>query len=331
MPSLPDLPTELLVQIIKHYPELYLDIDASIHGVPSDRFSGNDTLRELSQTCRILRGIFLPILWERVHACFTKRNSPKRKTPQRPKMLERRMIGIQKTAYVLPYIHSLSVTLQECSMSNWQPMAQFIRVLQLLPNLRNLTIIRPPFDMVSIFVASMEGKVIPSVVSLVLPDARLAPILHCFPNVQILTCQNSYHCGGLLEGTKDSCKQIHTINNFYLSSSVVQLLREAIPQVKCLSIWNNIQDWQKGSLPLLEGMDNLSDLRIHYRPPPTGFYAQRVLPLDEIIAAAKRILGTSNAKGRKELHIQHLQGNVAEFVRIFTKEEIFMVAGASDY
>jgi hypothetical protein len=104
MHSLPDLPTELLMEIIKYYPELYLDIDAAIRGVSSEQFDGNDVLRALSQTSHVLRGIFLPLLWARVHACFTARNRPKRKIRTRAKMLERRMIGIRKTPYVVPHI-----------------------------------------------------------------------------------------------------------------------------------------------------------------------------------------------------------------------------------
>lgn len=74
-PRSPDpIPTELLMEIIKYYPlyypELYLDIDAAIHGVPSEQFDGNDVLHALSQTSRVLRGIFLPLLWARVHACM---------------------------------------------------------------------------------------------------------------------------------------------------------------------------------------------------------------------------------------------------------------------
>ncbi|KAJ7493704.1 hypothetical protein FB451DRAFT_448167 [Mycena latifolia] len=316
MPSLPDLPTELLMEVVKYYPDLYVDINATIHGMSRHQFNGNDTLRALSQTCRILRGIFLPVLWERVHACFTTRIVLKRKIKRRAKMLERRMIGIQKTPYVLPHIRSLSVTLEECTMGNWQPMAQFIRVLQLLPNLRNLTILWAPRAMVSVLVTSMQDKVFPSVLSLAIQNT-LAPILQCFPNVQTLTCQESY-CITLLGAAKDCCQHLHTVNNISLSPPVLTRLREAIPQVKRLSIWRDIY---LTHMALLEGMDSLSDLRIRYRPPRSESYAQYQNELGDIIASAKRILRTSNAKGQKELHIQYLDtdvpGDVIKEVKIF--------------
>jgi hypothetical protein len=109
MPSLPDLPTELLMEIVKYYPELYLDIDTVIRGVPSEQLDGNDVLRALSQTSHVLRGIFLPLLWARVHSCFTARNRPKRKI--RTRALEHRMIGIRKTPYVVPHIRYARSTL----------------------------------------------------------------------------------------------------------------------------------------------------------------------------------------------------------------------------
>ncbi|KAJ7493757.1 hypothetical protein FB451DRAFT_1215295 [Mycena latifolia] len=321
MPSLPDLPTELLMEIVKYYPDLHLYIDASIRGVYNDEFSGNDTLRALSQTCRTLRGIFLPVLWERVHACFTVRNLP-RKIKRRAKMLERRMIGIQKTVYILPYIQSLTVTLEECHMGNWQPMAQFIRVLQLLPDLRILTIIRAPGDMASVFLTSIYGKAFPSVVSLTIQSV-LAPILRCFPNLETLTCQDPY-CTKLLEGAKDCCENIHTVNNISLVPQALNCLREMFPRVRRLSIWRDIR---LDGLALLEGMDDLSDLRIRYSPPRNHFYAewQRPPPLDEVITAAKRILRTSKTKRQKELRIQHLVDNIS--VDKIEEEQIFIVGG----
>ncbi|KAF8177461.1 hypothetical protein K438DRAFT_2022205 [Mycena galopus ATCC 62051] len=229
MPSLSDLPTEILIEIVGYYPQL-------IHGVPiADRFTvqnplnagpdggvrtelfdGNNTLRALSQTSRALRGVFLPVLWARVHACFTKWNMPKGKVKRRAKMLERRMIGIQKTPYIVPYIHSLTVTLMECGMGNWQPIAQFIRVLTLLQNLRDLTVLRVPNDMVPVFDSSCRGKVFPSVQRLALDD-HLAPILPSFPNIHTLTFPWSDQSANVLSSIKASCKRIHTLNHFRLS------------------------------------------------------------------------------------------------------------------
>jgi hypothetical protein len=229
MPSLLDLPTELLMEIVKSYPPLYAyDADALAHGVKIKQFYGQNALRALSQTCCTLRTIFLPALWVRVHAgplwVLSREGSHK--------ILERRMRGIQRTPYLVPYIQyefsrfsafqltkivssSLSVSFKECNMDNWQPIVQFIRVLRLLPNLRTLTILGLRHDMVSILAASCEGSLFPSVVTLALPD-DLSSILHCFPNVQALTHVqhgSSYYGGLKLIGAASHCNQLHTFNN----------------------------------------------------------------------------------------------------------------------
>jgi hypothetical protein len=61
-------------------------------------------------------------------------------------------------------------------------------------------------------------------------------------------------------------------------------------------------------MTLLEGMDNLSDLRIRYQP-TNPFYTPQPPSLEDIIAAAKRVLLSSNAMGRKQLRIQHVAAN----------------------
>jgi hypothetical protein len=113
---------------------------------------------------------------------------------------------------------SLSVSFKECNMDNWQPIAHFIRVLRLLPNLRTLTILGLQHDMVSILAASCKGSLFPSVVTLALPD-DLSSILHCFPNVQALAHvqeRSVFNDGLELIGAASHCKQLHTFNNLLI-------------------------------------------------------------------------------------------------------------------
>ncbi|KAJ6554248.1 hypothetical protein B0H19DRAFT_1262634 [Mycena capillaripes] len=312
MPSLPDLPTELLMEIVKYYPELYLDLDACIRGVPRDQYSGHDSLRALSQTSRVLRDIFLPLLWARMHACFTPRNRPKRKIRTRAKMLERRMIGIEKTPYVAPYIRSLCITMMECSMLNWQPIAAFVRVLDLLPNLRELTILHLVAEMAPVVHQSCSGKVFPSVLRLALPDRLGSLIIHCFPNVQNLTFHHWSDSIAILKAVNGKFEHIHTLNNMRLSTQSVECLRDAIPNVKRLSIWRYLQ---LDTLRLLEGMDNLSELQIRLRPVGEP-------PLDDVVATAQRVLRTSKVRGCKELRIQELEAGAED---VFQKETVIVV------
>ncbi|KAJ7123538.1 hypothetical protein C8R44DRAFT_875729 [Mycena epipterygia] len=240
---------------------------------------------------------------------------PKQKIKTRAKMLERRMRGIEKTPYVAPYIHSLTITLEECHMGNWQPMANFIRVFQLLPNLRFLGMSHVPRAMVPTLESSFEGKLFPSVVALALP-VNSAPILLCFPNVQSLTFDSVFRQHRLLDSIKGHCEHINTINNIYLSINAVDSLREAVPRVKRLSVWCNARP---DTIRLLEGMDNLSYLNVRHLESPYTYMSS----LDDIRAAAKQVLRTSNAHGPKELRIQQftLPANIIE------AETVYIIGG----
>ncbi|KAJ7153223.1 hypothetical protein C8R46DRAFT_1119787 [Mycena filopes] len=321
MPSFPDLPTELLMEIVKYYPELYVGIDARVRGVLSEEYAGNDALRALSQTNHALRGIFLPVLWARFHSCFTARNRPKRKIRTRAKMLERRMKGIQKTPYIQPYIRSLSVSLVECKMDNWQPMAEFLRVLPLLPNLRALSFVTFPSHMVSILAASLKGKVFPTISILSLPD-QLAPIIHCFPNVETLNFEHSFWAENVLKAVKGHCERIHTVNNLTLSTEIVELLRDAIPNLRCLSLWTGVR---LDTLRLLEGMANLSDVRVRHRSQQYGNPV--ALQTEELTSTARRILATSKAKGPKEFRLQEFEQSRNGNDDIFIKDVLVFVTG----
>lgn len=77
---------------------------------------------------------------------------------------------------------------------------------------------------------------------------------------------------------------------------------------------------------LLEGMENLSDLRVRYRVPRISFYSEHEPSLEDIIAAAERVLRTSKARGGKELRIQHLEETI--FDDIIHEETLFIVGGS---
>ncbi|KAF7343955.1 hypothetical protein MVEN_01684500 [Mycena venus] len=299
MSSLPDLPTELLLEMVNYYPELYLDIDDSIHRVASEQFVGDDTLRApLSDLSYLARHISPP-------CC-----GPAQKSKGRAKMLERHMLSIQKASHVLPHIRSLSVTLGECNMNNLKPVAEFIRVLGMLPILQRLTIVKVSNEMVPVLSTACQGKVYLSILSLGFDNDNLAQIIPCFPNIQALTFHPGSGCIPFLRALKGSCEHVHTLNNLTLYANVIESdpgVRDSIPNVRRISVWQFALEL----LRLLENMDNLSDLRIRYREPLVHVVYGLPLPsLDEIVATAKRVLRTSKATGRKELHIQEFTGDI---------------------
>ncbi|KAJ6577760.1 hypothetical protein B0H19DRAFT_568511 [Mycena capillaripes] len=182
MPSLPDLPTELLMEIIK-----YVE--------PVQWYRYRDIRRALSQTCRTLRPIFLGSFWSAATVAF------------RTETVERQLSRVQKLPYLLPYIRSLSVSMEGCTMESWQLIAQLLRVLQLLSHLQTLAIERFPHTMIDVLAISCHRIVFPSILILALP-AELSPILHCFPNVHTLTPLTH----SLVTVAAQCCEHIHTVN-----------------------------------------------------------------------------------------------------------------------
>ncbi|KAJ7153221.1 hypothetical protein C8R46DRAFT_472814 [Mycena filopes] len=313
MPSLLDLPTELLVEITKHYPPLFVsEVEALLHEVRVRQFVGIWVLSALSRTCRALRNIFLPAVWARVHGgpCWPARPShPRDRPPPTGTQLTDRMKTIQKNPHIRPYIQSLSIDLREATMQNCQPIIQFIRTLRALPTLRALTILAVPIR--DIFIASFEDFSFPSVVTLTLPD-DLASILHCFPNIQVLNTADEWHCNRLIKAAGVHCKQLNVLNNISLHSDTN--IQTYAPNVHTISIrkWLHRSSHYKVSpneaFRSLEGMCNLSRLLVRWslaetRSPKWDVNSQ----VNEIVALAKQVLQTSKASGSKELRIQHLR------------------------
>lgn len=76
--TLLELPLELIMEILSHFdslPTITGKLDYSPFGVSpmvARRYlERTDALRALSQTCRLWRNLFFPLLWERLEPCLT--------------------------------------------------------------------------------------------------------------------------------------------------------------------------------------------------------------------------------------------------------------------
>jgi len=71
----PALPTELLLEIVSHFPAIPLPMGrrdrASVY--PASFLEKPRILRALSQMCRSLRSIFLPYVWQKIEVCANPR------------------------------------------------------------------------------------------------------------------------------------------------------------------------------------------------------------------------------------------------------------------
>ena len=73
-PVLSHLPADVWLLILSHFPVLTKQAIMNEPGFSfsmPDSYGGRfDALRTLSQTCRSLRAVFLPLVWEHVEACI---------------------------------------------------------------------------------------------------------------------------------------------------------------------------------------------------------------------------------------------------------------------
>lgn len=66
--GLPSLPTETLLEITSHLPKVGL-MNKCRPVLGAGYLDRQAALKALSQTCRSLRNVFLPIAWQRIEAC----------------------------------------------------------------------------------------------------------------------------------------------------------------------------------------------------------------------------------------------------------------------
>ncbi|KAK0227377.1 hypothetical protein EDD85DRAFT_974958 [Armillaria nabsnona] len=145
--GLPVLPNELLLEILSYWPSI--PIPAKDRRVFSERYMQRfHALLALSQTCRSLRNVFLPLVWERLEARVSRK-------PLLPPLYHRKLIlpwkkevGTElvrqlevvtiRDPTLAVYIHTISMTLSRFSADTVY--LELAQCLALLPNLHTLQI-----------------------------------------------------------------------------------------------------------------------------------------------------------------------------------------------
>ena len=99
-----DLPSELLLEIVSHFPNIStVDILDNRRTLSVDYRVRFASLRALSQTCKGLRAVCLPLAWERLEACTTT-GVPVQFFKEVGTTLERKCNGLMKSEHLLPYV-----------------------------------------------------------------------------------------------------------------------------------------------------------------------------------------------------------------------------------
>ncbi|KAF7304151.1 hypothetical protein MIND_00646800 [Mycena indigotica] len=337
MPSLCDLPNELLTEFARYYPALYcpLQADAMPLGTQANDYTGVDTLRALAQTCVHLRAVFQPLLWRDASLYFEPRKPGRYGGTgrRRERKAERKLAALRRAVDVHGYIRSLTVTLHECTVDNWHPVVELARVLQCLPRLVTLVItgIRASAGSAKNLCASLmktafDGKTFPSVKDLTTDtnDTDIVLALESFPR---LTALNMGDMAiqirvGDLRLIAEYCPHIERLHNIWLPySNEIDMLPElaralsgGFPKLRYLSLTGGITKECLQGLALCR-FRHLEQLTLRYteRVPFTcdaGTTVRSIVPdalVEDLVAECGRILTASGAKNRRMVCIEFKQ------------------------
>lgn len=99
------LPSEILLEIASYFPELSTaEILDDLHALPTDSRQRFAALRSLSQTCKDLRAVVLPLAWERLEACTADAFTEKPAKQQVGSTLKRKCKGLLQSSHLIPYV-----------------------------------------------------------------------------------------------------------------------------------------------------------------------------------------------------------------------------------
>ncbi|PBK65156.1 hypothetical protein ARMSODRAFT_892263 [Armillaria solidipes] len=217
MTGLPVLPNELLLEILSYWPSI--PIPAKDRRVFSERYMERfHALLALSQTCRSLRNVLLPLVWERLEACASRKPllSPlyhrklilpweKEVATELVRQLE--VVTVRDPTLAV-YVRTISVTLSRFSADTVY--LELARCLALLPNLHTLQIcgVGSSKALYEVF----HQRVFKSVKTLVFPSNGYI-VLSCCPEVRKVACTTSKELmsGGVKTMIK-YCEQIESLD-----------------------------------------------------------------------------------------------------------------------
>ncbi|KIJ48934.1 hypothetical protein M422DRAFT_777788 [Sphaerobolus stellatus SS14] len=224
-PILLTLPTETILSILSHIPDLDLPIGSKCGhhpfynpAVEALGYVRQDAHRALSQTCRAVRTFFLPLLWENFDV-YTKREGTvwyKRVSRQ----LEKGSLFLAdpENKVIASYIRTVRVVLIHCSTQTVLP--AFVDCLSSLPNVHTLHILYAHSEMTTQLKNAFEGSTFPSIRKITLPSCA-HNILRCCPNVTFVKCVEE-DGSKLIGAITKSCKKVEALERIEPNTNVVK-------------------------------------------------------------------------------------------------------------
>ncbi|KDR72797.1 hypothetical protein GALMADRAFT_101124 [Galerina marginata CBS 339.88] len=199
------------------------------HYLPSDYLERTDTLRALSQTCRLWRNTFFPLLWQRLETCATHSQSGAWYQVFGESLIRKSFL-VTENPEIAAHVRSMSVILSRYSTSTVLP--AFIRAIEALPSLTTLQILSAHHKMTTSLKKAFEGHVFPQVKTVVVPSYA-HNILRSCPEVKRVICIN-HDASKLVSAIAKECKKVEELEGFYGNESSMKRLAKATPNLRSI-------------------------------------------------------------------------------------------------
>ncbi|KAJ7456015.1 hypothetical protein B0H11DRAFT_2066568 [Mycena galericulata] len=305
--SLTDLPTELLVEIGSYHPHPFTFLSPLVRHEQGaqERHDHQRTARSLSQTCSVLRGIFLPMAWETFEVSTVA-------------SLQEHHINSTLVSRLFPYVKTVRISMKKWSINDMESVFLFVRFLCALPNAAGLHIYDVAWGVVPVLSYAFADVSLPTITALSVPDT-LDQIFPAFPNVTTLACPSIYARSTVFEPAQRFFPRLEAIAGLRLSKPLVQTVLARFPRLRAISVNSTIPvesskpkpppshsypddhqyDPDFTDLALLQGFTHLSQLSLIHEATADAV----AVPLDELIEKGTEILRASKATEPKVLRI----------------------------
>jgi len=193
-----------------------------------------DPLRALCQTSQTLRAVCLPLLWERIHVYYCRRNGPDHSDPEVIRSrLYRISSGLIENRTLAAYVRVFNFFVQT---DNAALISKLIACLSILPNMHTLSAHGNIFE----FSRRFSQATFPQVRTLFLPACNAGYIVPCCPQVRAVISRARMKGWTNLVGLFDDAGDtLEVLDGFLMSPEIIEYLIETTRNLKVVKF----PDW----------------------------------------------------------------------------------------
>ncbi|KAJ3554440.1 hypothetical protein NP233_g12424 [Leucocoprinus birnbaumii] len=321
-----EMPLELLFEVMSYFPAVQVPTSRryNIPLLPPSVFERQDALRALSQTCKLWRTIFYPMLWERMEACAVRnlklsaqsnsrnaeldlqkeidefRDIPPGWYKSISRSLERVCTGLSSDPQAAQHVRIVNFSLTRCSVNTVLP--ALIQCLENLPNLEILQILRAHSLMSPMLKSHFEGHTFPQVRTVVIPEHG-HEVMRCCPNARKVIC--NYGDGSkIITGMTKFLKNVEVVEGILADKNFLKRLVKGCQNIRELKLERGVESDTTAIFNALAPLKKLTRLELHVN----GNYAEtyHTMPhIASIVKGGKNLLN-NGVPGKKTFKLFHV-------------------------